>query len=60
VALSDIQTIAVILWVAMYIVAAASGWDPYPFVLLNLLFSVQASTPKNPSRPGQPVRLQRV
>ncbi len=30
-----------ILWVAINVVAAASGWDPYPFVLLNLLFSVQ-------------------
>lgn len=38
-----IQTIAVILWIAINIVAAASGWDPYPFVLLNLLFSVQAA-----------------
>ena len=31
-----IQTIAVILWIAINIVAAASGWDRYPFVLLNL------------------------
>jgi uncharacterized membrane protein len=38
-----IQTIAVILSIAINVVAAASGWDPYPFVLLNLLFSVQAA-----------------
>ena len=38
-----IQTIAVILWIAINVVAAASGWDRYPFVLLNLLFSVLAA-----------------
>jgi Protein of unknown function (DUF1003) len=37
-----IQTIAVILWIAINVVAAASGWDRYPFVLLNL-FSVLAA-----------------
>jgi uncharacterized membrane protein len=33
----------VILWIAINVVAAASGWDRYPFVLLNLLFSVLAA-----------------
>jgi uncharacterized membrane protein len=43
-----IQTIAVILWIAINVVAAASGWHRYPFVLLNLLFSVLAI-----QRPGR-------
>jgi uncharacterized membrane protein len=43
-----IQTIAVILWIASNVVAAASGWDSYRFqllnlLLLNLLFSVPAA-----------------
>ena len=38
-----IQTIAVLIWIALNVVAVASRWDPYPFVLLNLLFSVQAA-----------------
>jgi uncharacterized membrane protein len=27
------------LWIAINVVAAASGWDRYPFVLLNLFGS---------------------
>jgi uncharacterized membrane protein len=38
-----IQTIAVGIWVALNLLAVAHHWDPYPFVLLNLLFSVQAA-----------------
>jgi uncharacterized membrane protein len=38
-----IQSIAVSLWVAINIAAVLKHWDPYPFVLLNLLFSVQAA-----------------
>lgn len=38
-----IQTIAVLVWIAINIAALAARWDPYPFVLLNLLFSVQAA-----------------
>ena len=37
------QTIAVCTWVALNIVGFINRWDPYPFVLLNLLFSVQAA-----------------
>lgn len=38
-----IQTIAVALWVAINVLGLFLRWDPYPFVLLNLLFSVQAA-----------------
>jgi uncharacterized membrane protein len=37
------QTAFVGLWVALNIVAWARRWDPYPFILLNLMFSVQAA-----------------
>jgi uncharacterized membrane protein len=37
------QSIVVFLWIVLNIVALAKHWDPYPFVLLNLLFSVQAA-----------------
>jgi len=38
-----IQTIAVAVWVTLNIVGLVSHWDPFPFILLNLLFSVQAA-----------------
>jgi len=38
-----VQSIAVGLWVGINVVAVIKQWDPYPFVLLNLLFSVQAA-----------------
>ena len=38
-----IQTIAVLLWVSLNIIGLVSRWDPFPFILLNLLFSVQAA-----------------
>ena len=38
-----IQTIFVILWMILNIVALVSHWDPYPFILLNLIFSTQAA-----------------
>jgi uncharacterized membrane protein len=37
------QTVAVILWVTLNIVGFFGRWDPYPFILLNLLFSTQAA-----------------
>jgi len=37
------QTVVVILWVAVNIAAVALRFDPYPFILLNLFFSTQAS-----------------
>ena len=38
-----IQTVAVAMWVTLNIVAFVNHWDPFPFILLNLLFSVQAA-----------------
>lgn len=38
-----IQTIIVIVWIALNIGAFAWQWDPYPFILLNLAFSTQAA-----------------
>ncbi|MBV8194986.1 MAG: DUF1003 domain-containing protein [Candidatus Dormibacteraeota bacterium] len=38
-----IQTIAVVLWVVLNFVGFVNHWDPFPFILLNLLFSVQAA-----------------
>jgi uncharacterized membrane protein len=38
-----IQTIIVAIWIALNIAAASIRWDPYPFILLNLVFSTQAA-----------------
>jgi uncharacterized membrane protein len=38
-----VQTAFVILWMALNVVALVQHWDPYPFILLNLLFSTQAA-----------------
>jgi len=38
-----IQTILVILWMGLNLVAYVSHWDVYPFILLNLVFSTQAA-----------------
>lgn len=38
-----IQTVLVVLWFALNIIGLVQHWDPYPFILLNLLFSIQAA-----------------
>lgn len=38
-----LQTIVVIVWIAINLVAVRWRWDPYPFILLNLAFSTQAA-----------------
>ncbi|AZG44797.1 DUF1003 domain-containing protein [Gordonia insulae] len=38
-----IQTVLVIVWVALNLIAVSWRWDPYPFILLNLAFSTQAA-----------------
>ncbi len=38
-----VQTFFVFVWTGFNLVAWISHWDPYPFILLNLLFSVQAA-----------------
>jgi uncharacterized membrane protein len=37
------QTLVVALWVLLNSVALVQRWDPYPFILLNLAFSLQAA-----------------
>ena len=37
------QTLLVIIWITLNIVGVGFGWDPYPFILLNLAFSTQAA-----------------
>lgn len=37
------QTLLVIVWITLNIAAVTLRWDPYPFILLNLLFSTQAA-----------------
>ena len=37
------QTVIVLIWMALNIVAFVQHWDPYPFILLNLIFSTQAA-----------------
>ena len=37
------QTILVIVWITLNLVAVSLRWDPYPFILLNLAFSTQAA-----------------
>jgi len=37
------QTIIVAIWIGLNIGSWALQWDPYPFILLNLMFSTQAA-----------------
>lgn len=38
-----IQTVIVAVWMALNVLAIVQHWDPYPYILLNLLFSTQAA-----------------
>ena len=38
-----IQSVIVIIWMSLNVVAFVYHWDEYPFILLNLLFSTQAA-----------------
>jgi uncharacterized membrane protein len=38
-----IQTMLVVVWIAINLFAVAARFDPYPFILLNLAFSTQAA-----------------
>jgi uncharacterized membrane protein len=38
-----VQTVVVIVWIALNVLAVRLQWDPYPFILLNLAFSTQAA-----------------
>ncbi len=37
------QTVIVLIWMLLNIIGIVYHWDPYPFILLNLLFSTQAA-----------------
>jgi uncharacterized membrane protein len=37
------MTVFVIVWVTINVIGLWGHWDPYPFILLNLFFSTQAS-----------------
>jgi uncharacterized membrane protein len=37
------QTVVVVVWITLNLVAVRLRWDPYPFILLNLVFSTQAA-----------------
>lgn len=37
------QTIIVVIWMTLNVIAFKYKWDLYPFILLNLLFSTQAA-----------------
>lgn len=38
-----VQTFLVIVWISINVLSVTLRWDPYPFILLNLMFSVQAA-----------------
>jgi uncharacterized membrane protein len=38
-----VQSLALIAWMALNLTAYVRAWDPYPFILLNLVLSFQAA-----------------
>ena len=38
-----IQSTAIVVWIVGNVVSGSAAWDPYPFILLNLLLSFQAA-----------------
>jgi uncharacterized membrane protein len=38
-----VQSLLLILWVVLNVVAWTKHWDPYPFILMNLVMSLQAA-----------------
>jgi uncharacterized membrane protein len=38
-----VQTVVVVVWIVLNVTAVRLRWDPYPFILLNLMFSTQAA-----------------
>ena len=37
------QSVAIVLWITGNVMTGRGAWDPYPFILLNLLLSFQAA-----------------
>jgi uncharacterized membrane protein len=38
-----VQSLVLIVWVVLNVVAWTKHWDPYPFILMNLVMSLQAA-----------------
>ncbi len=38
-----IQSVLLLVWIALNVTAYLQHWDPYPFILMNLLLSTQAA-----------------
>jgi uncharacterized membrane protein len=38
-----VETLFVLCWIAINLIAWTRHWDPYPFILLNLVFSILAA-----------------
>jgi len=38
-----VQSVFVLVWMTLNIIGFVYHWDPYPFILLNLIFSTQAA-----------------
>ena len=38
-----VQSVILALWIAINVIAFIAHWDPYPFILLNLILSFQAA-----------------
>ncbi|MBC7887846.1 MAG: DUF1003 domain-containing protein [Ferruginibacter sp.] len=38
-----LQSVFVIIWMALNVIGFIAHWDAYPFILLNLIFSTQAA-----------------
>lgn len=38
-----VQSTAIVIWITGNVLTGAGAWDPYPFILLNLLLSFQAA-----------------
>ena len=38
-----IQSVFIVIWISLNILMVINHWDPYPFILLNLAFTIQAA-----------------
>ena len=39
----NVQSVLLLIWIALNVTAYVRHWDPYPFILLNLVLSFQAA-----------------
>ena len=38
-----IQSVFILIWITLNVLLVINHWDPYPFILLNLAFTIQAA-----------------